>query len=357
MPKKQESIRRLLEAEKYVKNLWLEGHRFVNKSVINKMFGRQQANIALNRYFSVMRRGNNVSKKLTEIAPKDLDDLPQDRQDFILNESLTTEVLSLEPIPTEYDKTSIVCIQKENAQKAIDWCVETRKFQYIKAVRTLMTRRYWTIYYKEKTDRYFAIWPFCMTNWPGELRKLILSGSDIDLNNAIGQFIKDTLGDELDKFEEAKYYLDNPKTIRDKIVNDLGISQTQAKKILHATLNGCCTTERSIINGKSALASIVERDQALAYIETFKVLIKQLKHVRKKIAPNNKQFIRAYFMWEKEKTQEYFTGTGLIMHDGVDGCSLNTIVPINHDRLVKISDSRGVWQEEAEQNDLLVEIA
>ena len=348
LPTRAKSVARLAEADHYCAQLWLLGANFVNKTIINKKFGRNQANMALARYFVTENRGSNVSKKLTEIRPKDLDDLPEDRQTALLKSAVEQNIEVaindvIEDPPEDYDRVSIICTIKENAQRAVDWCVENRKFQYIKPVRILMARQFWKVYYREKSFRFYAIWPFCLTNWPSALRKIILSGVDYDLINSIGQFILEKAGSEIDKYPLAKSYLLNSKETRNNLVEVLGITETQAKKVLHATTNGASITQGSIVNGKSALLEIVNQAQALEYVVKFCDLVEQLKNVRKIIAKNNKEFMNLYFVWEQQKTGTIFSGTGLIMHDGIDGCSISTVIPPELSDEIKMSESRSVW--------------
>lgn len=350
LPKKVTAKARLVEADDFFAQQWLMDISFINKSEINKKFGRGQANIALARYFNVQSRGSNVSGKLTAIQAKDIDDLPEARQDLLLNNAINQNIeiaflAAVPPIPEKFDKKSVICIQKENLAKAIDWCVDHRKFQYIKQVRVLMSARFWEVYYVEKTNRFFAIWPFCLTNWPSPLRKLILSGVDYDLTNSIGQFILEKVGSNISNFKEAQEYLNDPTSARCKLIEALDITTIQAKKVLHATTNGAGVTLASINSGKSSLLQIVTPMQATLFADIFKDLIKQLKQLRNLIAPNNKEFMRAYFEWEQQKTGTFFSGTGLIMHDGIDGCSLSTVIPAEYSTDIKISETRSVWDE------------
>lgn len=351
MPKKKASVARLLEADEYFSQQWLLGSSFINKSFVNKQFGRNQANIALTRYFNVSQRGSNVSGKLTSVQARSMEDLPDDRQEFLMQSALTkeltkdiTEIIG-EP-PEESDTSSVICIRRENRQRAIDWCVEHKKFHLITPVRILMTRLLWTVHYAEKSNRYYAKWPFCLTNWPGALRRIILSGVDFDLTNSIGQFVLEKIGADMENYPAAKFYLENPDKVRETLVGTLGIDTKQAKKVLHATVNGAAITPSSIVGKNSALVDIITQEQALRYVETFKDLVSQLKTLRKKIAPTNKAFIGEYFIWEKQKTGTLFSGTGLIMHDGIDGCSLSTVIPPEYTNTIKASETRGVWDED-----------
>jgi len=349
-PKRAKSIERLREADEYFAKLWLLGANYVNKTVVNKKFGRNQTNQALARYFVLEHRGSNVSKKLTELRARDIDDLPEDRQTYLLTTAVKSNVQVelnevIEDPPENFDEKSVICVAKEKLDEAVRWCIDNRKFQFIKPVRILLSRQIWTVYYKEKSDRFFAIWPFCLTNWPGALRKIILQGVDFDITNSIGQFILEKVGEKIDKFPVAKDYLNDSKKTRALLIAKLKIDGVQAKKVLHATTNGCSISQSSILNGKSALLDIVSQAQALEYVTLFSDLVNQLKKTRKIISPNNKEFMRQYFEWEKQKTGTFFNGTGLIMHDGIDGCSLSTIIPPEFSNEIKMSESRSVWDE------------
>ena len=342
--KTQEKIQK---AECWFADQWLIGAKFVNKSVVNKMFGRTAANAGLSRFFNVTRRGSNLSGKLTEIVPRDLDDFSTDRQQFLLDRATHHVEVTLDEKPESFDLQSVICIQRENRDAAIKWCIDHRKFHYIVPVRILMTKQFWDVFYKEKTSRYYATWPFCLTNWPSELRKLLLSGVDYDLNNAIGQFVLESMGPSISKYPDAKEYLTEPKKTRSKLMAVLNVESDQAKKVLHATVNGCGTSQTMIKRGKSALAQIINESQAIKYVDFFAPLIKQLKQIRNHIAPDRKSFMRAYFAWEKSRTGTFFNGTGLIMHDGIDGCSVSTIIPAQFAGEIKQSAIRGVWDEES----------
>ena len=50
-PKRAKSIAKLAEAEEYFSQQWLIGTSFINKTVLNKKFGRQATNHALAKYF------------------------------------------------------------------------------------------------------------------------------------------------------------------------------------------------------------------------------------------------------------------------------------------------------------------
>ena len=348
----KESIRKktqekIQEAECWFADQWLIGAQYVNKSIANKKFGRTAANAGLSRFFNVMRRGSNLSGKLTEIVPRDLDDFSTDRQQFLLNRATHHVQITLDEKPESFDLTSVICIQKQNLNAAVKWCIDQRKFHLIVPVRILMTQQFWEVFYKEKTNRYYAIWPFCLTNWPSELRRLILSGVDYDLNNAIGQFVLESMGPEITKYPDAHEYLTEPKRTRSKLEAVLNIDADQAKKVLHATVNGCGTSPTMIRRGKSALSQIINESQAVKYVDFFAPLIKQLKRIRNHIAPDRKSFMRAYFAWEKSKTGTFFNGTGLIMHDGIDGCSISTIIPAQFTDVIKQSAIRGVWDEDS----------
>lgn len=344
---RKKTLEKIEKAEIWFADQWLIGAQFVNKSVVNKMFGRTAANTGLSRFFNVTRRGSNLSGKLTEIVPRDLDDFSTDRQQFLLDRATNHIQITLDEPPTAYDLKSVICVQRANLNAAVKWCIDHRKFHLIVPVRILMTKDFWEVFYREKTHRYYATWPFCLTNWPSELRRLILSGVDFDLNNAIGQFVLESVGSEISKYPEAGEYLTEPKKARAKLCALLNVDGEQAKKVLHATVNGCGTSETMIKRGKSALTQIINESQALKYIECFSPLIKQLKQIRKAIAPDRKSFMRAYFAWEKSKTGTFFNGTGLVMHDGIDGCSISTIIPAQFSDDIKQSASRGVWDEES----------
>ena len=357
-PTRAKSILKLAAAEEYFSQQWLIGTSFVNKTVLNKRFGREATNHAMAMYFITEARGSNISKKLTEIRAREIEELPEQRQAKLLNSAIEQKIdVAIADVvpdpPTEFDKKSVICIRKENKDSAVQWCVDNNKIQLIKPVRILMSRLCWDVFYKKKTNRYFAIWPFCLTNWPSELRKIILSGVDYDLNNAIGQFIQECVGAKLAEYPEAEQYLNNPNIKRKDLVDSLGITSVQAKKVLHATVNGASIAANSIKSGNSSLLQIMNAEQTLTYIEVFKDLVLQLKHVRKIIAPNAKEFMRKYFEWEEQKTGTFFNGTGLIMHDGVDGCSLSTVIPTQYCSDVKMSESRGVWDETSVVNRLI----
>ena len=358
-PKRAKSIAKLAEAEEYFSQQWLIGTSFINKTVLNKKFGRQATNHALAKYFVNEARGSNVSRKLTEVRARDIDELPEERQARLLDSAVkqNIEVAISDVIadpPTDFDSKSIICVRKENLNEAVQWCVDNRKIQLIKPVRILMSRLCWTVYYKKKTNRFFAIWPFCLTNWPSALRRIILSGVDFDLNNAIGQFIQESVGAKLAEFPEVVEYLENPNVKRTQLVEKIGINSTQAKKVLHATVNGASITNSSILNQKSSLLQIMTVDQALVFIDAFDDLIQQLKRVRKLIAPNAKGFMRAYFAWEEQKTGTFFNGTGLLMHDGIDGCSVSTVISSQASTEIKMSEARGVWDEDSVLEKLIV---
>jgi hypothetical protein len=358
-PKRAKSIAKLAEAEEYFSQQWLIGTSFINKTVLNKKFGRQATNHALAKYFVNEARGSNVSRKLTEVRARDIDELPEERQARLLDSAVkqNIEVAISDVIadpPADFDSKSIICIRKENLNEAVQWCVDNRKIQLIKPVRILMSRLCWTVYYKKKTNRFFAIWPFCLTNWPSALRRIILSGVDFDLNNAIGQFIQESVGAKLAEFPEVVEYLENPNVKRTQLVEKIGINSTQAKKVLHATVNGASITNSSILNQKSSLLQIMTVDQALVFIDAFDDLIQQLKCVRKLIAPNAKGFMRAYFAWEEQKTGTFFNGTGLLMHDGIDGCSVSTVISSQASTEIKMSEARGVWDEDSVLEKLIV---
>ncbi len=351
-PKRAKSKAKLAEAEEYFSQQWLLGTSFINKTLLNKRFGRTATNHALAKYFVNEARGSNVTRKLTEVRARDIDELPEERQAKLLASAIEQNIeVALSDVidepPTEYDNKSIICVQKHKLDEAVQWCVDNRKIQLIKPVRILMSRQYWEVYYKKKTNRFFAIWPFCLTNWPSKLRRIILSGVDYDLNNAIGLFIQEKLGEKLQNYPEAHLYLNNPNIKRNELVIKLGIDSTQAKKVLHATVNGAAITASAIKSQNSSLLQIISESQALEYVEVFKDLVAQLKQVRKQIASNNKEFMGKYFEWEEQKTGTFFNGTGLIMHDGIDGCSLSTVVPVQGNSEVKMSESRGVWDEES----------
>lgn len=353
LPTRKKTLEQLEKAEDYFAELWLIGAKFVNKSLVNTTFGRRAADVALNRYFNVVRRGSNVSGKMTEIVARNMEDLPNDRQEFLLKVALTETPPDISSPPTDPDLASKICIQVERCQEVVDWCVETHRFQFIRPVQILMRQEFWDVFYKEKTDRFFAVWPFCLTNWPTELRKKVLRGVDYDLNNAIGQFVVERSGVKLDKYSEAKEYLLNPKKARGKLEAILGIDTDQAKKVLHATMNGCAVTKSAISNNRSALVTIISKDQALKYIEFCSKLIRQLGQLRKAIAPDRKAFMREYFAWEKTRTGLFFNGTGLLMHDGADGCAQSTIIPAHMEQMVKQSDVRGTWMYNASDETLI----
>ena len=351
-PKRAKSKAKLADAEEYFSHQWLLGTSFINKTLLNKRFGRTATNHALAKYFVNEARGSNVTRKLTEVRARDIDELPEERQAKLLASAVEQNIeVALNDIveapPTVFDKKSVICVQKGNLDEAVQWCVDNRKIQLIKPVRILMSRQYWEVYYTKKTNRFFAVWPFCLTNWPSALRRLLLSGVDYDLNNAIGLFIQEKLGEKLLDFPEAHLYLSNPNIKRKELVDKLGIDSTQAKKVLHATVNGAAITTSAIKSGNSSLLQIMTEEQTIEYIEVFKDLVLQLKHVRKQIAPSTKDFMGQYFEWEEQKTGTFFNGTGLIMHDGVDGCSLSMVIPTQHNSEVKMSESRGVWDEES----------
>ena len=351
-PKRAKTIARLAEADEYFAQQWLMGTNFINKTHVNKKFGREQANQAMARYFVTMARGSNISGKMTEVQPREIDDLPEDRQTNLLKiateNKIEVELNAVLPDPPEkFDLKSVICTNRENVQAAVQWCIDNKKFHLIRPVRILLQHRIWEVYYVEKSHRYYAMWPFCLTNWPSALRRLILIGVDYDLTNSIGQFILEKVGADVSKFPEAMDYLNNPNSTRDQLVEKLGITQKQAKKILHATVNGASITMNSLERGTSALLDIADLECMKKYVCIFKDLTTQLKNLRKKIAPNNKLFMRSYFEWEQQKTGTFFSGTGLIMHDGIDGCSLSTVIPAQFSTEIKMSGTRGVWDEDS----------
>lgn len=357
-PTRAKSKEKLANAEEYFAQQWLIGTSFINKTMLNKRFGRSATNHALAKYFVNEARGSNVSKKLTEVRARDIDDLPEARQARLLTSAVEQNVeVAISDVvadpPETFDKKSVICVRKENLDASVQWCIDHQKIQLIKPVRILMSRLCWDVYYKKKTNRFFAIWPFCLTNWPSALRKLVLSGVDYDLNNAIGQFIQEKLGDKLQEYPEAYGYLNNPNIKRKELVEKLGIDSNQAKKVLHATVNGAAITTSAIKSKNSSLLQIMSEEQTVQYVECFKDLVQQLKHVRRLIASNTKDFMRKYFEWEEQKTGTFFNGTGLIMHDGIDGCSLSTVIPAQYYSEVKMSESRGVWDEESIVNRLI----
>ena len=265
-PVRKKTLERVEQADDYFAAQWLMGAQFVNKSFVNKSFGRTAADIGLNRYFNVMRRGSNLSGKLTEVKPRDLDDFPTDRQQLLLAKATGSIQVNLDDPPTEYDTSSLICIEKGNLETAINWCITNRKYFLIQPVRVLMSQRFWEVYYKEKTNRYYAVWPYCLTNWPSELRRIMLSGVDFDLNNAIGQFVLERMGENISKYPDAQEYLTEPKRTRAKLIGILNVDGDQAKKVLHATVNGCGTSETMIRRGKSALTKIINKSKALKKI-------------------------------------------------------------------------------------------
>src|SRR5574343_627857 len=153
-PKRAAAKARLVEAEEYFANQWLMNATFVNKTYVNKQFGRGQANLAMAKYFLLENRGSNISGKLTEIRPRDIDTLPEDRQTYLLtnaiHQKVDVEIGNILPDPpADYDHKSLICVIKENLQQALDWCVQRKKFQYIKPVRIIMSKRFWHIDYRE----------------------------------------------------------------------------------------------------------------------------------------------------------------------------------------------------------------
>jgi hypothetical protein len=219
-------------------------------------------------------------------------------------------------------------VNQNNLENAIRWCIDNNQISLIHIVKVLLYQKRWEVFYEEKSFRYYSKWPFCLTNIPSGLRRLLLEGTDYDLTNAIGQFVMEsTKNNGLDDFPLAKEYLMFPKKTRLDLISVLGVSNIQAKKILHASLNGACRIPSSISNGVSSLTSIVDIPTSLMFVEHFKDLLKELSKLRRKIATNNKDFMMKYFEWEKKQIQQIFGGTGLIMHDGIDGCCSLTSIP------------------------------
>ena len=89
MPVHQQSKDKLAAAEAFFAEQWLVGASYVNKTDANKAFGRIPANVAMNKFFLTVKRGNNLSGKITQVLPKDIDTLPEPRRQKLIQDAVT----------------------------------------------------------------------------------------------------------------------------------------------------------------------------------------------------------------------------------------------------------------------------
>ncbi len=357
LPVHEASKKKLSEAEAFFSQQWLTGTTYIDKTLVNKKFGRNQANLALNQFFVPIKRGTNISRKITQVIPKELDMMPEQRVKKLMQEAVTpnTKIKNLKdflkPKPTKFDHRSVICVKRSALQQAIGWCIHNKKYHLIKNVRILLSQDMWEVFYVEKSYRFFAVWPFCLSNWPVALRNMILHGTSYDFTNAIGRFTLEKFL-ELEEGVKKQHTLDlavdflkNAQKRRDEMAAESGILEEHIKRAFHGFLNGASTNPSAVKMGKSALLDVLTAEEIFKILDLYSDLIKQLKMVRKIVIDGHEyeSFIKEYFKWEQTQTSSMFAGSGLIMHDGIDGCSIETKIPEDYVDKIKTVFENGFW--------------
>ena len=340
-PKQVRTRSKELLAEKEVARLYLSYHShdgkiFIKKTDLNRKYGHSIATRVVSKYFILENRGNNLSGKINCYYTRNFAEMPEDRRFYIkqlaFDDSFATKIL--EKKPEEYNQKSVIQINKTNRNKAINWCIENNKLQYIEAVKLITSKAKWEIFYTEKSHRYFAVWPVYFSQMPSKIREMLVVGDSVDLENAIGQFIISELGDKLEKYQLVKGYLEDPKGFRKDIASSYEIEEHKIKRILHALLLGARVNIAMVSKGQGAINKINHNAaQNVALLNGLTEFIAQLKAVKKIIAKTNKMFSIKYFEWEQIAIMQVFKSLqstsktsflpqALIMHDGIEGINL-----------------------------------
>ncbi len=337
---------------------------FIEEEILITHLTKQvkDARVILEHFFTVKRIGFNYgdsNKSPTVIAPRRLNKKTRDAIENIIN-----EVHFAPGLPPKGKYTvSKVFVRRPNRSEVIAKLTETQRDDLIPPVSWLLDQTLTLEFYFEPSGKLQArdksVWPIrSIELWPSWLRSELF-GTVVDLENAYNQFIMSKLREKYkddDKKLGMRYpdlfaaYTDKQQ-FRETLCTDflrLPVEEDSldvVKKLLMTLANGSNVTPGLIASGSSrseAVRMIQENCPHLAPTELI-TLGRRLSSIAKQFASakrdlclyllkerptrkNQKQIFSLYFQWEREARHKIWNlanCTGLHLHDGVDGISVD----------------------------------
>lgn len=334
---------------------------FINEDVLITSLTRQvkDAKVILARFFDISRIGFNFhdgNKSPTQITPRKLNRQMIAAIEAIIHEvkfspgaepigkNLISSDLEVRAHRTSYIRAKLKEENREDLLPAVNWLLKQEgviKFYYEPAGKLLARDK--------------SIWPVrSIEMWPGWLRTELF-GTVVDIENSYVQFVVAKLEEKYRaniKRLELKYpdllRADRDKqNFREELCRDfLRLEPTDeninhVKKVLMALANGSNAT-RSLMtsgSGRSEAVRIVLQanpsllpSELIAVGDRLHVIAQQFKNAKKALCihllnakptrDNQRQIFRRYLLWERESRyaiHEAVSGTGLHLHDGIDG--------------------------------------
>lgn len=200
-----------------------------------------------------------------------------------------------------------------------------------------------------------SVWPIrAIETWPGWLRA-DLFGTVIDIDNAFSQFLMDHLVKKHEnnpaqlrlKYPDLVAIAEDKRAFRAKLIEDVlkvpvGPDSVKViKHVLMALANGSNASPQLFVGGttRCEAANIIHAEapwlsvsDQLSSGARLQRIAKQFRQAKKELciylfndrptAKNQKRIFTLYFNWEREaryKLWKTFGGTGLMLHDGIDG--------------------------------------
>ena len=331
MPKRRDARERYFAAEQEILSRFTSHGRtdvvHIKKSALNERFGDRQATLALAQFFALDRVGDSLRHQVSTYRPKQTIDL-NDRARRMVESKIKAPVGStLRPLPNELTKKSTVNVDTSMVREAVEACVRNNWLGLIDQVKLLGSRDEWEVRYVLRSERWFAVWPVSLSQFPNEIRSMLIKGRTFDLEAAIGQFLAaKTLRPKFqEEFKEARKYLGDPRGYRSELSRSLGLPEDVVKNGLHSITLGANTHRNHVINGRSCLTDTMTVDDALEFSKATRKLQLDLKRMMHRVAPDSSEFAKKYFRWESEVidalTSESGIGDHFHIHDGLEGLS------------------------------------
>ena len=334
---------------------------FIEAEIFITSLTRQvrDARVILDHFFTVKRIGFNFdanNKSPSIISPKRLPKKTQEAIEAIFNEIHFSP--GLPPIGKRYTKSE-VRVQKVDSARVIAELTRLGREDLIPPVVWLVQQPNPITFYFEPSGslqaRDKSVWPIrAIETWPGWLRKELF-GTVIDIENSYIQFIVQKLQEKYrsnPRLMELKYRdllrADrDKKSFREELCRDyLRLPTTDenisvVKRLIMSLANGSNASPTLMTNGSGrseAVRIVHEACPHLSGTELLKVgarlstIAKQFVSAKRDLCiyllgdkpsrENQKKIFRLYFEWEREsryKIHEIVGGTGLHLHDGLDG--------------------------------------
>ena len=187
-----------------------------------------------------------------------------------------------------------------------------------------------------------SVWPIpAIETWPGWVRSRLF-GRGVDIKSAYVQFVIESISQHFETrsrilFDKIFMLWEDPRRVREKIANILGVSYEDHKKDIKGLL-------MAIAMGSKVSPSIVFHDVSYSRCSTLinriqpAVTEDQASEICNLLTPLQSQFkfakktlkidMEKYFIWERERRYllwELVERYGIMMHDGIDGIPENLI--------------------------------